>query len=65
MSGKYIARDGGDTISMTGSNRWNPSDVRASASWAIPRVRIEAIRFPVTTQGMRSLDGRKAITRQP
>jgi hypothetical protein len=57
-----IAQDSGDTIPMTGSNRWNPNDVRASASRAIPRVRFEGralalLRFPVTTQGVRSLDG--------
>ncbi len=52
-----IAQGSGDTIPMTGSNRWNPNDVRASASRAIPRVRFEATRFPVTTQGLRSLDG--------
>ena len=27
-----IAQDSGDTIPMTGSNRWNPNDVCASAS---------------------------------
>jgi hypothetical protein len=27
---------------MTGSNRWNPNDVCASASRAIPRVRFES-----------------------
>ena len=27
-----IAQGSGDTIPMTGSNRWNPNDVRASAS---------------------------------
>jgi hypothetical protein len=65
-----IAQGSGDTIPMTGSNRWNPNDVCASASRAIPRVRFETgasapARFPVTTQGVRSLDGRKAITRRP
>ena len=48
-----IAQDSGDTIPMTGSNRWNPNDVCASASRAIPRVRFEKAiaptRFPVTT----------------
>jgi len=57
-----IAQGSGDTIPMTGSNRWNPNDVCASASRAIPRVRFEAsacapLRFPVTTQGLRPLDG--------
>jgi len=52
-----IAQDSGDTIPMTGSNRWNPNDVCTGASRAIPRVRFEATRFPVTTQGLRSLDG--------
>src|ERR1700756_3128256 len=36
-----IAQDSGDTIPMTGSNRWNPNDVCASASRAIPRVRLQ------------------------
>jgi hypothetical protein len=57
-----IAQGSGDTIPMTGSNRWNPNDVCASASRAIPRVRFEEralaqLRFPVTTQGVRPLDG--------
>ena len=61
-----IAQGSGDTIPMTGSNRWNPNDVCASASRAIPRVRFETARFPVTTQGLRSLDGldSKFITRR-
>ena len=52
-----IAQDSGDTIPMTGSNRWNPNDACTGASRAIPRVRFETTRFPVTTQGLRSLDG--------
>ncbi len=36
-----IAQGSGDTIPMTGSNRWNPNDVCASASRAIPRVRFQ------------------------
>ena len=44
-----IAQDSGDTIPMTGSNRWNPNDACTGASRAIPRVRFEATRFPVTT----------------
>jgi hypothetical protein len=36
-----IAQGSGDTIPMTGSNRWNPNDVCASASRAIPRVRLQ------------------------
>ena len=57
-----IAQDSGDTIPMTGSNRWNPNDAVQGASRAIPRVRFEAsacapLRFPVTTQGVRTLDG--------
>jgi hypothetical protein len=66
-----IAQDSGDTVPMTGSNRWNPNDVRASASRAIPRVRFKARalaqpRFPVTTQRVRSLDGSegRSITRR-
>jgi hypothetical protein len=66
-----IAQGSGDTIPMTGSNRWNPNDVCASASRAIPRVRFEAsalapLCFPVTTQGVRPLDGfdGKSITRR-
>src|SRR5271170_4279952 len=43
-----IAQDSGDTIPMTGSNRWNPNDVCASASRAIPRVRFRAGAFGVT-----------------
>lgn len=57
-----IAQGSGNTVPMTGSNRWNPNDVSASASRAIPRVRLEVsalapLRFPVTTQGVRTLDG--------
>jgi hypothetical protein len=37
----------------------------AGVSRAIPRVRLEVNRVPVTTRGLRSPDGRKAITRRP
>src|SRR5476649_1367632 len=43
-----IAQGSGDTIPMTGSNRWNPNDVCASASRAIPRVRFHVNAFRVT-----------------
>src|SRR5450631_2817520 len=57
-----IAQGSGDTTQMTGSNRWNPNDACTGASRAIPRVRFETgvwtpPRFPVTTQGVRPLDG--------
>src|SRR5579862_4361917 len=52
-----IAQGSGDTTQMTGSNRWNPNDACTGVSRAIPRVRFETARFPVTTQGVRSLDG--------
>ena len=49
-----IAQDSGDTIPMTGSNRWNPNDACTGASRAIPRVRLKTrvktpSCFPVTT----------------
>jgi hypothetical protein len=37
----------------------------AGTSRVIPRVRSKLTWIPVTTQGLRSLDGRKAITRRP
>ena len=43
-----IAQGSGDTIPMTGSNRWNPNDVGASASRVIPRVRFQVSAFGVT-----------------
>jgi hypothetical protein len=52
-----IAQGSGDTTQMTGSNRWNPNDACTGVSRAIPRVRFETARFPVTTQGVRALDG--------
>jgi hypothetical protein len=62
-----IAQGSGDTTQMTGSNRWNPNGACTGASRAIPRVRFETARFPVTTQGVRSLDGLDSysITRRP
>ena len=50
----------------TGSNRWNPHDI-CRVSRAIPRVRSEAIRIPVTTQGLRALGWNRndSITRRP
>src|SRR5208283_442806 len=65
-----IAQGSGDTIPMTGSNRWNPNDVRASASRAIPRVRFEAKRpraasFPRNDLRVEILRWLQAITRRP
>jgi hypothetical protein len=55
-----IARNGGNAVSATGSNRWNPHDI-CRVSRAIPRVRSEAIRIPVTTQGLRALGWNRTI----
>ena len=57
-----IAQGSGDTTQMTGSNRWNPNGACTGASRAIPRVRLKTrvkapSCFPVTTQGLRPLDG--------
>ena len=57
-----IAQGSGDTTQMTGSNRWNPNGAVQGASRAIPRVRLKTrvktlSCFPVTTQGLRPLDG--------
>jgi hypothetical protein len=61
-----IARGGGDTVFKQPAQIGEAHTVPlAGAPRVIPRVRPNVSSDPVTTQGMRSLDGRKAITRRP
>jgi hypothetical protein len=64
-----IAQGSGDTVPMTGSNRWNPNDVCASASKGntegkIRGKRVRAASFPRNDSGCEIPGWLQAITRR-